>query len=187
MGIGYLGNNAITFKRKFRWRIKIYNTQGATVISNDGNSAMCRLSARPSFSFDEQEVNHVTEKVFLPGRPMWEPIEITVYDIGTEDYIYTWLQEFYEPENGRIHPVAGVDGFQGKAKKKTCLLQMMDGAGATMETWTLQGCWPQSINWGELDFSSSETADITFTMRYDRATLVGGGDPLPTTPPLVVA
>jgi len=35
-----------------------------------------------------------------------------------------------------------------------------------LETWQLQHMWPTAINFGELDYSSSEEATIELTLRY---------------------
>jgi hypothetical protein len=36
----------------------------------------------------------------------------------------------------------------------------------TLEEWTLKNAWPTSINFGELDYSSSDTCEIGITWRY---------------------
>jgi len=41
--------------------------------------------------------------------------------------------------------------------------------GNALEEWTIENCWPQTVNWGDLDYTSSDTADIEMTLRYDRA------------------
>jgi hypothetical protein len=50
----------------------------------------------------------------------------------------------------------------------TCQLDMFDGCGKSMETWTLSRTWPQAVNFGELDYSSSsEEQTIELTLRFD--------------------
>ena len=48
---------------------------------------------------------------------------------------------------------------------------MLDPQGTVVELWDLQGAWPQNINWGELDYASSDNAEITFSLRFDGAIL----------------
>ena len=33
----------------------------------------------------------------------------------------------------------------------------------------MEGCWLQNVDWGDLDYSSSEAVSITLTIRYDHA------------------
>lgn len=179
MGIGALGSEQAVFKRKFRWAFTILqeadnpivtgSTLGISGTTSSPSSGVhfCKIASRPNFTFDEQEVQHVTEKVFLPAKPTWEPVSITVYDLNKNDAIYLWLNQFYIIEKGRIRPVAEPIG--NTFPKKRSQLLLFDGHGNEIERWEFQGCWPQSINWGELDFSDSGTLDVEFNMRYDRA------------------
>jgi len=43
---------------------------------------------------------------------------------------------------------------------------MYDGCGEPIEIWTLSDAWPKAINFGDLDYSSSDTSDIEITLRY---------------------
>jgi hypothetical protein len=62
-----------------------------------------------------------------------------------------------------------VDVTSYYVEKKDLTLKLLDGKGSPMETWHLYGCWPQSANWSDLDYSSSDTADVELTLRFDRA------------------
>jgi hypothetical protein len=43
--------------------------------------------------------------------------------------------------------------------------------GDKVEEWTLKGAMIQSANFGDMDWSVSEPAEITLTLRYDYAIL----------------
>lgn len=58
----------------------------------------------------------------------------------------------------------GIPGYGADAT-----LALYDGCGTVMETWTLVYVWPQAINFGELDYSSSEEVTIELTLRYQNA------------------
>ena len=190
MDLGRLANDDVVFKRKFRWLFFLSDfgtvssagtNNPSTIVASSGNSGhVARIASRPSMTLNEQEVRHVIETVFLPARAQWNPIEVTVYDVNDESFLYQWLKLFYDPELGVIHPVGYSTGTSGLGyAKKTATIQLLDGHGKTLESWQLQGCWPSQINWGVLDYTSSETADITFSIRYDRAILQQSS---PTTP-----
>jgi hypothetical protein len=46
---------------------------------------------------------------------------------------------------------------------------MLDPTGVVIEKWILQGTMVTSANFGDLDYSSSDIADISTTLRFDRA------------------
>ena len=55
----------------------------------------------------------------------------------------------------------------------TCVAFILNGCfwGDKVEEWTLKGAMIQSANFGDLDWSVSEPAEITLTLRYDYAIL----------------
>jgi len=184
MDIGRLGSEQAVFKRKFRWLFTVsdygYAGQGwqsqGNIVSpgtkkNDGH--ICKISSRPSISFNEQEIQHVIETIYLPAKPTWDSIDVVVYDLKGEDYLYRWIKAFYNPETGQANPAAQDTYYNTDISigypKKIATLELLDGHGNKIEYWILQGCWPVNITWGEVDYSSSETLDINFSLRYDRA------------------
>ena len=46
------------------------------------------------------------------------------------------------------------------------LLTLFDGCGTELERWYLNQCWPQAVNFGDLDYSNNEEATIEVTIRY---------------------
>jgi hypothetical protein len=46
---------------------------------------------------------------------------------------------------------------------------MLDPQGAVIEQWDIQGAWIQDFNGGELDYASSDNAEISITIRFDAA------------------
>ena len=48
----------------------------------------------------------------------------------------------------------------------TAVLIMLDGTGNSLEQWTLKDCWPESVDFGSVDYSESEISTIEMTIRY---------------------
>jgi hypothetical protein len=46
---------------------------------------------------------------------------------------------------------------------------MYDGTGAEMENWSLKNLWPAAINFGDLDYGSSDVATLDLTLRFSEA------------------
>jgi hypothetical protein len=46
-------------------------------------------------------------------------------------------------------------------------LEMLAPNGSVIEKWTLKNAWVSSADFGELDMSVSDLADVTIELRYD--------------------
>ena len=158
MNIGQIGSLATVLKRKFRWTFQVDNALDAWYV---------RMAGRPNLTIEELELNFRNERVYISGKPTWETITITVVDVQQNDALHTWFTNVYDYNTGLTG--AATMGDPASQYKKTGILRMFDGGGSVIETWTLSGLWPQTINWGDLDYSSNETQDIEVTMRYDGA------------------
>lgn len=57
------------------------------------------------------------------------------------------------------------------------ILELLDGNESVVEQWMVEGCFIQSADYGDLDYSTSEAATISLTVRFDHArqTLSGQG------------
>ena len=185
MDIGPIGNEDIVFKRKFRWTL---------YFSGDGGQGfteawMAKLANRPTLNIEETEINHLHEKHWLSGKPTWDSVGVTLYDVKRdgslnsastgEQILHQWLNTAWNiSTNTVLQPPNGYDlldmGDHDAEYKRNLTIKMHDGHGSVMETWWLIGAWPQSVNWGDLDYASSDTADVEFTVRFDRAQFFPG-------------
>jgi hypothetical protein len=161
MGIGVIGQPDIVFKRKFRWTFEV---QG--FCNNEKNvipEHFVKIASRPNVSIEETEINHLNAKTWIPGKASWEAITVTYIDVAHTEMrsLWNWLAttyDFTDPINLK----------QGNKRDwdATGVLNLYDGCGVLLEGWQLQHMWPQAINFGDLDYSSSEEATIELTLRY---------------------
>ena len=188
MGLGLLGGPSLVFKRKYRWTLAIDPyCSGLGVIPPN----FVKLASRPNLSIEETEINFLNGKMFIPGKGTWETVTVTYYDVGGNGgaagmgYLYSWLATVYNftgkatgsvgggssgvnPLNNLQQSSAlGNSGTSGYGADAT--LTLYDGCGAQMEQWVMTGAWPQAVNFGELDYSSSEEVTIELTLRYINA------------------
>jgi hypothetical protein len=172
MGIGSMSEaQNLIFKRKFRWTFAVSDICGGKY--NIG-SQYVKVANRPSITFDETEINYLQGKMFIPGKATFETISVTYYDVhqNTDSSIlnlYNWIATVYDflgPQgtvfNPRMSAYANGDGGYGG----TGVLTLYDGGGNSLEEWKLSQCWPQSVNFGDLDYSSSDECNIELTLRY---------------------
>lgn len=164
-GDGGLADEKVCFKRKYRWMFFIPNVCG------EGSPCLPpSKGGRPSLSFKEIDAQHVTETIYFPSKPEWKPVNLTLYDIKkNKNPVIEWIKKVYEVNNTTSiwKPSCGKG-----IKIGNCRLELFDGAGNTIEQWKLENVWPNSIEFGDLDYSSSEVSTIDLTLRYDRAYIV---------------
>lgn len=161
MGIGVIGQSDIIFKQKFRWTFEILG-----FCNNEKNIVpehFVNVASRPNLEVEEIEINHLNAKTWIPGKASWQTITVTYLDVANAEMrsLWNWLAtvyDFTDPINLR----------QGERKdwNATGLLSMYSGCGDLIETWELQRTFPTAINFGDLDYSSSEIATIELTLRY---------------------
>ena len=137
------------------------------VMSVDGIQAyLIKTTGRPSITFEEVELNHLNVKRFVKGKATWETVEMTLYDPvvpSAAQAVMEWVRLSHESVTGR-------DGYSDFYKKDV-LIKVLGPVGDVVEQWTLKGAWIQSANFNDLDFSSSDPAEISVTLRYDYAIL----------------
>lgn len=174
MGFDFgLSDLTTTFMLRNRWVMQIANVCGEIGVLPPFKSA------RPSFSFKEMEVKHLTESVFYPIRPEWKPIKLVLYDIKNPNIspnpIFSWLKSVYDPSQMKNNWTAPGDASFGTgtsedmAFMKYATLTMYSGCGDAVEEIIYEDCWPKEIEWGELDMGSTEVVTVDVTLRYARA------------------
>jgi len=162
MGIGRLGGENLIHKRKFRWTFQIDLANGAFV-----PASFVKMAARPNLAIEETEINFLNAKTFIPGKGTWEQITITYYDVAVlngvgNDALWNWLASVYN----FIDNIALTQSSRRSCYSGTAKCTMYDGCGQELEEWKLFDCWPTSINFGELDYASTEEATIEVQLRY---------------------
>ena len=107
------------------------------------------------------------------------------------DQVFSESEEiplFYVESGSRLWGIASPDsdydvrGFHLQSKKQYFdfkkhrdIIEIMDGGNEEIfEQWTLEGCFLETINYNNLDYSSSDAVDIQMTVRFDNATLADG-------------
>lgn len=145
-GIGKLGEQTV-FIRKFRWLFE------ADFPSGKIDPLFVKVSCRPIIPGKEDDNN----KSFMT----------TIYDIQDDklqgfykicQYFMQFGSDLFDAEG---FPTPSVQEMLGKAK-----LGMYDGLGNLVEEWMFSGVWPKSMNFGDLDYSSSDETTIEVLWKY---------------------
>ena len=162
MGIGELGNPRTIIKRKFRWTLE-FDADNFYV-----PPSFVKLASRPNINIEETEINYLNAKTWIPGKATWETINVTYYDVaGSENVdLWSWLATVYNFLDRGNNPTQASMRSDYAA---IGTLKLYDGCGKDLETWTLEDCWPQAVNFGGLDMASSDDVNIEVTLRYSNA------------------
>jgi hypothetical protein len=75
-----------------------------------------------------------------------------------------WFRLHAESVTGRMGYAAGY--------KKDIDLELLDPTGVVVEKWLLEGCFITDLNFGELDYSRDDLANIDCSLRMDRCVLI---------------
>ena len=124
-------------------------------------------ASRPKINIGEVEIPFLNTSTWVAGRFTWDAIDITFKDpIGPSaaQALMEWVRLHAESVTGRMGYAAGY--------KKNVELEMLDPAGVVIEKWILEGTFLTNVNFGSLDYSSENIAEITATLRPDRCILV---------------
>jgi len=162
MGLDLLADNNLIFKRKFRWQLSLS-------WKNENNKIppyYVKLAARPSLTIEETPINYLNGRMYIPGKAEWETLSVTFYDVAYNTngpkILYSWLASVYDftdPKTLRQNSKSKVYGGNGT-------LTLFDGCGEALEEWQLFNVWPTSVNFGDLDYASSDEVTIEATLRF---------------------
>jgi len=144
--------NSYEPKRQFRFLLEIDGIDAFTVIT----------AGRPKKQFEETVIDYVNQKRYLAGKGEWQTISMTLHDPiapSAAQKVTQWLRLVHDDPTGRM-------GY-ATMYKKNFSLKLLDGLGNVVERWNFIGAWPQNVDFGDLDYASSDTVKVSATIRYD--------------------
>ena len=127
---------------------------------------LIRAMSRPQLEFEEIVLDHINVKRYIKGKAAWQPIEITLYDPivpSGAQAVLEWIRLGHESVTGR-------DGYSDFYKKDVTF-NLLGPVGDIVEEWKLVGTYIANAHFGDLDYATSEAAEITLTLQYDYAIL----------------
>ena len=125
---------------------------------------MCRTVKRPDINFEEITLDYMNTRRYLAGKFDWQTLDVTLLDPidnSAADAVIAWIRTVGDEYSTAKFPASDY--------KRQITITLLDGAGLGIETWVLEGVWPQATNFGDLDYSANDPVEITMTLRYDRA------------------
>ena len=133
---------------------------------NGIESYVVKTAARPTFTSEPVELDHINLKRKIKGKSTWDDITISLYDPivpSGAQMVMDWVRQSHESLTGR-------DGYAA-FYKKDCNFFTLGPVGDKVEQWTLKGAFITSANFGDMDWASSDVVSIELTLSYDYAIL----------------
>ena len=131
---------------------------------------------KPKLNFATVELNSVDgTSVYFPASPSWQPVTLTLTAGGVDDKFSTAKTDVsrgivellalsgYERYGDRIYKGNSADALGEVA------ITQINSAGSLVEEWTLINPYIESVDFGNLDYSSDDLSELTVTFRYDHA------------------
>lgn len=174
IGIPGVGTGILQPKLKNRWRVTFANLGGGT--NSQPLSMQAITVTRPVLTFEEVQLDRYNSRAWVAGKHTFEPMTIAFQDDVTGSASRVVQEQLQKQQwligaEGQWLAAAG----EGSLYKFVTYLDMLDGNETVIERWTVEGCWFQSVDYTDLDYSASEAVQITTTIRYDHARQDIGG------------
>lgn len=134
----------------------------------------------PNVSFAEVTLHRYNSVAYVAGKHEWQPINITVEDDIT-GLAATVIKGQLETQQRLIGADATPNprwlntAATGSDYKFGARIDQLDGDEGVVQTWVLEGCYIASAEFGDRDYSASEAATITLSVRYDHARHIESG------------
>jgi hypothetical protein len=163
-------------KLKYRFRVFFQNF-GINATTTELTKQVMDFT-RPSVSFTEIPIDIYNSKMYLSGKHDWEPVTINLRDDASNEVARLVGQQLQK----QVDFLEQASAASGIDYKFTTVCQVLDGGNGAveptiLESWELYGCFLQSANYNNLDYSASEPVTIALTIRFDNAvqTPIGSG------------
>ena len=162
-------------KLKYRFRA-IFENFGVSTPRTEMTKQIMDFT-RPSVSFDPIDIDIYNSRVRLAGKHTWEDINVNLRD----DASGAVTKLVGEQLQRQLDFMEQSSASSGSDYKFTTRLEVLDGGNGAnepnvLETWEIYGCYLANVNYGDMNYSSSEPATIALTLRYDNAVQTPIGD-----------
>jgi len=126
--------------------------------------------ARPSVSFTEIPIDIYNSKIYLARKHEWTTTTINMRDDAGGNVSKLVGQQIQK----QMDFVEQASAATAQDYKFEINYEVLDGGNGlatptVLEKWELYGCFIQTVNYNNMNYSSNEMATISLTVRYDNA------------------
>lgn len=168
-GVPVSGSSAILMpKLQYRFRVTFGKLGKAGANTTVVTQNVINVG-RPSLTHEEVIVDSYNSKMYLAGKHTWEPITIVLRDDMTSAVITALGNQL----NKQLDHTSQESASSGEVYKFNMTIETLDGASGgaekTIDKWDLAGCYLSNVQYGDLNYGTSEMVQVTATIRYDNA------------------
>jgi len=163
-------------KLKYRFRV-IFENIGVSTPRTELTKQVMDFT-RPTVSFEAIDVPIYNSTIKLAGKYSWGDLTCQVRD-DAGGLVSRLVGEQLQKQLDFMEQSSAAAGIDYKFLTRFEVLDGGNGANEpiALETWEIYGCYLSEVNYGSMDYGTSEVATISMTIRFDNAvqTPVGSG------------
>jgi hypothetical protein len=155
-------------KLKFRFRVTFENF-GVDPQTTELTKQVMDFK-RPTLSFEEITIPIYNSKIYLAGKPTWEPVTCMLRD-DAGGQVSKRVGEQLQKQFDFMEQASASSGIDYKFLTR---FEVLDGSnGSTvptvLETWELYGCYLSNTDYADANYATNDPMTISLTIRYDNA------------------
>jgi hypothetical protein len=155
-------------KLKYRFRVSFENFGLGTAVTELTKQVVD--FARPSVNFNPQTIEVYNSQVHYAGKPSWETTTVNIRDDALGN-VSKLVGEQIQKQFDFLEQASAISGVDYKFITRCEITDGGNGtaAPAILETWELYGCFLSQVNYGEINYGSSDPVQIALTIQFDNA------------------
>jgi hypothetical protein len=169
-------------KLKYRFRV-VFENFGVSTPRTELTKQVIDFT-RPTVTFADIDVPLYNSTIKLAGKYSWENVTCNLRD-DAGGQVSKLVGEQLQKQLDFLEMASAAAGIDYKFLTR---FEVLDGGNGqaepiALETWELYGCYLQNVNYNNMDYSLSEVATISMTLRFDNANQINqpGGVGIATT------
>jgi len=163
-------------KLKYRFRV-IFENLGVSTPRTELTKQVMDFT-RPNLSFQEMEIPIYNSRIYLAGKHEWQAVTVNLRD-DAGGQVAKLVGEQLQKQMDFVEMASAASGIDYKFITRCEILDGGNGASTptVLETWELYGCYLNSVDYGNLDYATSEPVTMQLSLRFDNAiqTPIGNG------------
>jgi hypothetical protein len=155
-------------KLKYRFRV-IFENFGVSTPRTELTKQVVDFQ-RPTVTFDNIDLPIYNSTIKLAGKYQWQDITCNLRDDAAGN-VSKLVGEQLQKQLDFMEMSSAAAGIDYKFLTRFEVLDGGNGAyePVVLETWLILGCYLQSVNYGDMNYGTSEDARIALTIRFDNA------------------
>ena len=155
-------------KLKYRFRV-IFENFGVSTPRTELTKQVTDFT-RPSVSFTNIDIPIYNSTIKLAGKYSWENLTCNLRDDAGGN-VSKLVGEQLQKQLDFMEMSSASSGIDYKFLTRFEVLDGGNGANApiALETWEIYGCYLQAVNYGDMNYGTSEAATVALTISFDNA------------------